>query len=115
MLCNLAGCAPIIVGAALGGVAVYAVSKDTVQGDSDKPYDRLWSAALTIARIRGSIKQQDDLRGYIKIATESGQVWIKFIKLTSSTTRIRVSGRKYHLPNLELAQEVFYKIMEEVK
>ena len=112
---NLAGCAPIIVGAALGGAAVYAVSKDTVQGDSDKPYERLWSAALTVARLRGILKQQDDLRGFIKVGTDSGQVWIKLSKLTSVTTRIRVSARKYHLPNLELAQEMFFKITEEVK
>jgi hypothetical protein len=115
LACNLAGCVPIILGAALGGAGVYAASKDTVQGDSDKPYERLWSAALTVARLRGTLKQQDDLRGYIKVATDSGQVWIKLSKLTPSTTRLRVSARKFHFPNLELAQEMFFKITEQVK
>src|SRR3989338_1488893 len=58
LLLNILGCAPLIVGsAAVGALGTYAVSKDTVQGETDKSYDSLWNAALTVSRIRGSIKQ----------------------------------------------------------
>jgi len=113
---NLTGCAaPLIAGAAVGGVAVYAAGKDTVQGDSDKPYDSLWQASLTVARIRGTIKQEDSLQGRIELIAESTHVWINLIRLTPSTTRLKVSARKYRLPNMDMAQDLFVKIIAEVK
>ncbi len=112
---NSLGCAPILIGAAIGGVSVYAVSKDTIQGDTDKSYDSLWKAAITVSRIRGTIKQEDYNRGYIETQTESSKVWIRLIRLTHATTRIRISSRKYHFPNLDLAQDIFAKILEQAK
>jgi len=111
---NLYGCAPLIVGAAVGAVGGYAISKDTIQGETDKTYDKLWGSAVRISRIRGTIKQEDRLRGYIQLEAEASRVYIKIISLTSATTRLKVSARKYHLPNLSLAQDMFVKIMEEV-
>lgn len=115
LLLNILGCAPLIIGAAAGGLGAYAISKDTIQGETDKSYDTLWNAALTVSRIRGTIKQEDSMRGYIALETEASRVWIRLIRLTHATTRLRVSARKYHLPNMTLAQDIFTKIMEEAK
>lgn len=115
LLISAAGCAPLIIGAAVGGVGGYAVSKDTVQGETDKPYDILWNAALTVSKIRGTIKQEDALRGQIYFESDSGRVWVRLIRLTHATTRLRISARKFHLPNLELAQDMYTKIMDEAK
>lgn len=112
---NISGCVPLIVGGAVGALGGYAVSKDTIQGETDKPYDSLWSAALTVGKIRGTIKRDDYNRGYIELGADSSRVWIRLIRLTHSTTRLRVASRKYHLPNLALAQEIFTKIMEEAR
>jgi hypothetical protein len=110
---NSLGCVPILVGAgAMGG---YAVTKDTISGETDIPYDDLWSSALKVSRIRGTIRQEGVTEGYIKLAVESGFVWIKLIKLTQATTRLKVSARKYHFPNISLAQDMYLKIMEEAK
>lgn len=112
---SFSGCLPLIVGGAVGALGGYVVSKDTLQADSDKPYDHLWNAALNISRIRGNIRQEDAARGYIEADVEKSKVWIRMVRLTKSTTRIRISSRKYRLPNLELAQDMFVKMMEEVK
>lgn len=113
---NISGCAAaFLVGAAAGGVSIYAVSKDTVQGDTDRSYDSLWNAALTVSRIRGTIKQEDYTRGQIELVSDSSRVWIRLIRMTHATTRLKISSRKHHLPNLNLAQDIFVKVMEEAK
>lgn len=112
---NILGCAALIIGSAAGAVGGYAVSRDTIQGETDKRYDNLWDAALTVSRIRGQIKYEDRTKGYIELEAESSRIDIRLIRLTAATTRLRVSARKYHLPNITLAQDIFVKIMEEVK
>ncbi len=114
VLLNITGCI-FILGGAAGALGAYGISKDTIQVETDKPYDTLWNSALTVGKIRGTIIQEDSQRGYIELQLESSRVWIRFIRLTQATTRIRISARKYHLPNIDLAQYIFVKIMEEAK
>jgi hypothetical protein len=115
MLINSYGCVPLVIGTAAGALGGYAVSKDTIQGETDKSYESLWNSALTVSRIRGSIKQENLKSGYIELWAGSSHVWINLVRLTRSTTRLRVSARRYHLPNMDLAQEIFVKIMEEAR
>jgi hypothetical protein len=104
------------VGAAVGGVGMYAASKDSMQGETDKSYEDLWDAAVRIAGIVGKIKKMDSTAGTIELDTiESSQIWIRVIRLTQATTRLRVSARRFKLPNLTLAQDVYLKIVNEVK
>ena len=112
---SISGCAPIIIGGAVGAVGGYAISKDTVEGETDKKYDSLWEAAVTVSRIRGEIKYEDKAKGYIESEAESSKVYIRLIRLTASATRLRVSARKYHFPNMSLAQDIFVKIMEQAR
>ncbi|HTY44483.1 MAG TPA: DUF3568 family protein [Patescibacteria group bacterium] len=110
---GLCGCAPLIVGGILGGVGAYAVSKDTIQGETDKPYESLWESAVKVARIRGTVRQEDVTKGYLELQTDSGRIWITLIRLTQATTRVKVSARRFHMPNIALAQDMFVKIMEQ--
>jgi hypothetical protein len=112
---NLTGCVPLIIGGAAGALGACAVSKDTIQGESDKSYDSLWNTALMIAGSRGTIKQEDSSRGYIELESGNSLAHIRLIRLTRTTTRLRVSARKYHLPDLNLAQDIFVKIMEQAQ
>jgi len=110
------GCtAPLIVGGAVGAVGGYAVTKDTIMGETDKDYDGLWGAALNVSKILGTIKYEDKLKGYIDLEAESSKVYIRLIRLTAATTRLKVKARKYHFPNISLAQDIYTKIMEQVK
>ena len=115
LILNLSACAPLIVGAAVGAVGGYAATRDTIQGDSDRPYESLWNAALKVAQIRGKIRREDAYSGTIQSDAESSLVWIRLIRLTHSTTRIRISSRRYHFPNLALAQDIYIKIIEEAR
>jgi len=113
---NLAGCVPLIVGGAVGAVGGYAVSKDTIQGDTDKPFDAIWNSALETARLRGTIKKDDYDKGRIEfIARDSSLVWISVSRLTQTANRVRVSSRRFHFPNLALAQDIFVKVMEDAR
>jgi hypothetical protein len=114
ILLNIAGCW-FVVGGAAGAAGAYAASKDTIQGETDKPYDSLWNATQTVARIRGAIKSEDYSKGAIELETGSSRVGIRLIRLTHATTRLRVSARKHHLPDISLAQDIYTKIMEEAK
>ena len=112
---SMSGCVALVVGGAVGALGGYAVSNDTIQADSDKPYEQLWNASLNVTRIRGAIRQEDAVRGYLEADIEKTKVWIRLSRLTQATTRVRISCRKYHFPNLGLAQDLFLKIMEEAK
>ena len=73
LILNLAACAPLIVGAAVGAVGGYAISHDTIQGDSDKPYESLWNAAVKVAQIRGKIRREDAYSGRSRLTPN--QAW----------------------------------------
>lgn len=109
---NISGCAPLIIGGAVGALGAYAISKDTIQGDTDKSYDELWASAVVAANSKGTLKQEDKSQGYIELTDKSNRVYIKLVRLTRATVRIKVSARKHHFPNLGLAQELYTKIIE---
>jgi hypothetical protein len=109
------GCAPFIVGGAVGALGGYVVSKDTVQAETETDFDKLWNASLTLIRYRGRPVIEDYARGIIQAEVDSSRVWIRIVRLTKNFNRIRVSARKYHLPNLSLAQDLFVRIIEEAK
>lgn len=115
LLLNICGCVPLVIGVVAGGVTVYAVSKDTVQGETDKSYDAVWNAALRVTKIRGTVKEQNYTKGTIEGEADASRVYIRVFNVTRATTRLRVSARKYHFPNISLAQELFTKIMEEAR
>jgi len=112
---SILGCAPLIIGGAVGAVGGYAISKDTIQGETDKSYDSIWEAAVTVSKIRGEIKYEDKTKGYIELEAESSKVYVRLIRLTTAATRLKVSARKYHFPNMSLAQDIFTKIMEQAR
>jgi len=111
-LITASGCAPLIIGGAVGALGAYAVSKDTIQGETDKSYESLWESAVYLCRSRGVIRSEDMVSGRIELNTESSRVWIRLIRVTRSTVRLRVSARKFHFPNMALAQDIYVKIIE---
>ena len=113
--CFSSGCLPFIIGGAVGAAGAVAISKDTLQADTDKPYESLWSAALTVGRIQGTVKQEDSSKGFLEVAVKAGFIQVRLIRLTHAATRIRISARRYHLPAMELAQNFYTKMMEEAR
>lgn len=111
------GCVPIWMwAAAAGGTGVYAASKDTIQGESDISYESLWDSAMEVSKMRGTIHNQDFDKGSIEMSEgKATKTWIRLEKVTASTSRLKVSSRKYKMPNLELAQQVYTKILDQAK
>jgi len=106
------GCATLLLGVAAGGVGMYAASNDAIQGDSIISYEALWRAAREVSK-SGNSSKEDSKAGVIELDADSSKVWIRVIRMSRGTTRLRVAARKYKLPNLTLAQDIFVKIMEE--
>jgi len=111
---NISGCVLLAVGGA-GALGGYAVSRDTIQGNSDRPYRIIWRSALRVAKIKGKVTLENKQDGEIEFEVKPSRVWVKLSKLSESATEIKVKARKYSFPNLKLAEEVFIKIMEDVK
>ncbi|MFH1414064.1 MAG: DUF3568 family protein [Candidatus Omnitrophota bacterium] len=111
----ISGCLPLIIGGAAGALGAYAVGRDTIQGDTDSPYDEVWEAALAVSRFRGATTKEDSISGAIELESGSSKIWIKLFRLTQATTRLKVSARKHHFPNLSLAQDTFVKIMDQTR
>ena len=109
------GCAALIIGAAAGGLGAYAISRDTVQGDTDKKYEALWESAVNVSKAYGIIQSENFDLGAIELGAQSSKVTIKLTRMTEATTRVKVSARKYCFPNMELAQDVFVKVITGVK
>jgi len=115
ILAFLSGCAPLIIGGAVGVLGGYAVSRDTIQGETDADYERLWDSTMAVIKMRGTVTAEDELKGMLNANVDSSKVWIRLIRLTQSTTRLKVSARKHHFPSFTLAQDLFVKIMEEAR
>ncbi|MCX5711494.1 MAG: DUF3568 family protein [Candidatus Omnitrophica bacterium] len=111
---SLCGCL-FIFGGAVGAAGVYVVGKDAVQIDSDKSSESAWTAAMAVARIRGTVKEDDVSNGVIKAQVEGNFIWITITRLSPNTCRIKVAARKHHFPNITMAQEILLKIIEEMK
>ncbi len=102
---STAGCAPILLVGA-GAAAGYAVSRNSVTVDLDKPRETVWRACLEETKRFGTIKQQDQANGRIDAQIQKTDVVITLEQLTAATVRVVIRARKNLLPQLELAQRL---------
>ena len=113
-LCSTAsGCFYVIVGAAAAGG--YAVSRDTIQGESEKNFETVWDAAADIVSILGTVNSQSHELGKILATVNGAKVTINVLQLTSSATRLKVKARTAFFPSIATAQNVYIKIMNRVE
>jgi len=103
------GCIYAIAGG-LGALGGYAISPDTVEGDSELDYDTLWDSAVEIVGIMGLIQTKDYKLGTIKATISGAVVTIDVAQISSAEVRMRVKARKNMLPNIKIAQDIFVKI-----
>lgn len=114
---TLCGCAALAImgGMGIGAVGTYAVGRDTIQTDTEKPMEMLWEAALAVARDYGAVTKEDMPRGILDLRIGPNKAWVRIIRMTRTINRLKVSARAYHLPNIALAQDIFIKIMEKTQ
>ena len=113
LACSLSGCFYLILGgaAAAGG---YAISQDTIQGESEKDFEEVWEAAINIVSIMGTVNSQSHELGKISALVNGAKVIVNISQLTPSAVRLKVKARKAFFPSINTAQNVYVKIMNKV-
>lgn len=110
----LPGCALFLVGA--GAAGGYAISKDTIEGHTEKPLDRVYQASREVLMEDGFIKKEDRGGGKIEGEVNKSVVDIRLKQVTERTVRIRVRVRKAYklLPDAGLANELYNKLIKKL-
>jgi len=108
------GCAVLLLG---GGVAGgYAISRDEIEGFSDKKYNSIWSVGKKIIDEEGLIKSADKDAGLIEAEIQKSVVKFHLDRISSKTNRIRIEARKGYklLPDIKLAQKLYNELIKEL-
>lgn len=112
MVVAASGCVPLWVGAGVVGiVGGYAVSPDTVEGTSNRGHEECYDAAKQIAGIMGQIVQETPGAGEIIAMVNGSRVTITVAAATTNSTKISVKARKVFMPKVDLAQDIYAKII----
>jgi hypothetical protein len=110
----LSGCVPLLIGA--GIVTGYLATKDTVSGNLEVSYDKLWETALSVLEEKALIVERDRQTGLIRATLNKDEIVVKMKELTETSQNLRVTARKaLALANLNLAQEIFTKIVRNLE
>ncbi|MDP8266935.1 MAG: hypothetical protein P9M07_08385 [Candidatus Aceula meridiana] len=110
---SLSGCFYAIIGG-LGALGGYAISPDTVEGETQIEYDTLWDAAVEIVSIMGTIQTKNYKLGQIEARVAGAYVWVDLSQASSSWVRMSVKARKNMLPSMKTAQDVWVKVKNRV-
>lgn len=111
---SLSGCVYLAIGAA-GAVGGYVVSPDTVEGTIARPSSEVWDSAREIAAIMGSVVQSVDTSGEIEAMISGARVLVKISSINAATTKVSVKARKAFIPKVDLAQDVYSKIINHLE
>lgn len=104
------GCVMLAVGAA-GVVGGYVISPDTVEGSVPRSLDETWEAAKEITGIMGRIVEENASQGVMVAEISAARVTITFTSINATTTKLNVKARKAFMPKIDLAQDVYIKIV----
>ncbi len=108
----LSGCTALLIGGAVGALGGYAISRDTIAGETDKDSDSLWMSAKDVLAMMGAHDIEDSAVGIIRARIEKTRVTITVEQLTLATSRVKVKCRRYIFPNLGLSEKLYIRIIE---
>lgn len=113
--CIGGGCALFLVGA--GAAGGYAISKDEIEGFTDRDYERTWETARRVIAQDGAILAENKTLGEIEATVRDSNVKTKIEKYSTVSVRLRIQARKGYnlLPDIETAQDIFTKIIKDLK
>jgi N-acetylglucosamine kinase-like BadF-type ATPase len=107
---STSGCVMLAVGAA-GVVGGYVISPDTVEGSIARSMDETWMAVQEITGIMGRIVEENANQGVLVSEIAAARVTVTLVAVNSTTTKITVKARKSFMPKIDLAQDVYIKIV----
>lgn len=95
-------------------IAAKFISKDSAQKDFDLAIDSLYNINAKVLKRLGRIVKEDRANAVISAVVNGVNVTVKLEKVNDKKTKIVISARKYMLPRPEVAEDILYKISEEV-
>lgn len=108
--------------AMVAGVAVLPVAivsqftaKDSVVKEFDVDFRKLYDVSLDVLRRTGKINKENSSEGIIVANADGATVTVKFRQISSKTTQVTISARKFMLPRFETANGILYQISEQIK
>lgn len=104
------GCVYLAVGG-IGAVGGYIVSPDTVEGITENDADTVADAAVEIISIMGTILEEHQDGGLIKAKINGANVTVTVLALNKNSVKLLVKARKFYLPRISIAQDIYVKIM----
>jgi hypothetical protein len=107
---STSGCIMLAVGAA-GVVGGYVISPDTVEGSIARSLDETWTSAKEITGIMGRVAEENTAQGILVAEIAAARVTVTLIAINPTTTKISVKARKAFMPKIDLAQDVYIKIV----
>ncbi len=106
-----AGGCVILAAGAVGVVGGYVVSPDTVEGNTARSFEDVWAAAKEIVGIMGHVTGENNAQGVLIAEVNSARVTITIVSINASTTKMSVKARKSFMPKIDLAQDIYTKIL----
>lgn len=107
---GLSGCAVLLVGA--GAAGGYAVSRDAIKNHLDLPLTHVYRVSREVVREAGFVTVEDERRGLLKATVGEATVTITIKPVSQKTVELKVKARRFLLPNLEVAQAIYNKILD---
>ena len=112
LLLLFSGCAPLILGA--GAAGGYLASADSVEASFDVTRDEAYKISRKIILDKGEILEEDEQAGFINGYVVNTNVKIYIEETTPSTTKVRVSGRRFLTPDISTAQNILMTISKQL-
>ena len=115
LICLVSGCIVFALGA--GAAGGYAISKDELEGFTDKSLEQAWDSGLAVLKGQGGLLLEDKTRGRAEAAIGDAKVKFEAYQVTPKSVRIRVQARKFHsmFPDMKLAQRIYTLVVNELK
>lgn len=109
----LSGCIPVLIA---GGLVVgYTLSADSAAGNVKSEYRELWDVSVErLEDMDAEIIQANESKGIIKAKISDNSLTLEIDTINSLTQRLKVSARRYLLPRPQYAQQIFFKIVEDL-
>lgn len=111
---SLNGCVYLVVGG-VGALGGYIVSPDTVEGVSNNTIDDVWRSTLDVMGIMGIIEEQSKEAGILIGKVNGCKVTVTITTINQKNVKVSVKARKAFFPKINVAQDVFVKIMTNVE
>lgn len=111
----LNGCAPLLIAGA-GVVTGYMLSNDATLGTVHTSYRSLWDVSMDVLdKEKAYIIMAKESDGIIKAKIMDYRIVISIDTVDKEEQKLKVSTRKYLIPQPQFSQKIFFKITKELE